>query len=108
MQQCSDGDTVTVTFPWHGNTMTSDLTPACGHDLTVGMPVIIYVASNSPSDVGPDANWILNPDTHNPLAAIGPNGKRSFIAWLGVVALGTAVGWYGAAYQAKRRTRTAP
>jgi len=106
-QQCSNGDTVSVSFPWQGKTITADDSPACGQDLSVGMPVTLYVASNNPSDIGPDANWILNPDTHNPFAAIGPNGMRSFIAWLGLAPLSAAVAWYVAAYQAKRRANTA-
>jgi hypothetical protein len=106
-QQCSNGDTVSVSFPWHGKTMNADVSPACGQDLSVGMPVTIYVASNNPSNIGPDANWILNPDTHNPFAAIGPNGLRSFIAWLGLAPLSAALAWYVTAHQARRRAKTA-
>lgn len=66
----------------------------------------MYVQSNEPTTVGPDANWILNPDTHDPLDFIGPNGLRRFLVALGVLSVALALTWYIADRQRRRRITT--
>jgi hypothetical protein len=66
-QERSDGASLPVSFSWHGATVTEDQqSPACRGGVAKGASVAVYVASNDPSNMGPDANWILNPDTHDP------------------------------------------
>ena len=101
---CSAGKFLVVSFQWHGEATThSDYAPDCGHDYLSGDPVTLYVASNDPTNIGPSADWILNPDTHDPFDFIGPNGLRGFIAMLGTVTLLAALVWYLASH--RRRTR---
>jgi hypothetical protein len=105
-RDCSAGKVLLVSFLWHGVTVTeSDDSPSCGHDVVTGVPLTLYVASNDQTNVGPNANWILNPDTHDPFDFIGPNGLRSFIVTLGALPLIGALIWYLVSYQARRRSQ---
>jgi hypothetical protein len=45
----------------------------------------VWIGSDGPNDVGPDANWIVNPDTHNPFAVAGPNDARTFLLFIGSI-----------------------
>src|SRR5689334_2572583 len=75
--RCSSASGVPVTFLWHDTVVTAQLqSPNCAHGITAGKVLTVYVQSDEPTTVGPDANWILNPDTHDPFDFIGPNGLR--------------------------------
>jgi len=103
-KDCSAGKTLLVSFSWHGGNMTQpDAAPDCARDHRPGDPITVYIASNDPSNIGPDANWILNPDTHDPFDFIAPNGLRGFIAMLSAIPLVAALVWYMAAYRTHRR-----
>jgi hypothetical protein len=107
-QECADGMPLNVSFPWHGATLTeTDPSSTCRNGVAVGDPVTVYVQSNEPTNVGPDANWILHPDTHNPFDFIGPNDFRSFIATMGLLPLGAAFFLYLDEFRARRRATTA-
>jgi hypothetical protein len=107
-QECADGMPLNVSFPWHGTMLTeTGPSPACRNGVAVGDPVTVYVQSNEPMNVGPDANWILHADTHNPFDFIGPNGFRSFIAAMGLLPLGAAFFLYLDEFRARRRATTA-
>jgi hypothetical protein len=92
---CVAGDDLAVSFVWHGRMVTARDAPNCDRSYSVGDAMTVYVASNDPSIVGLDANWILHPDTHDSFDFIGPNGLRSFLASLGVFALAGAAVWFG-------------
>jgi len=104
-QDCSSGASLSVQFRWHGSAVSAqEQSPTCGSGgVMKGESVVVYVASNEPSNVGPDANWILNPDTHDPFEFIGPNGLRGFLTALGVLAIGTAVVLHVGERRARRR-----
>lgn len=101
--QCFAGDDLTVSFLWHGRTVTARDAPSCERAYSVGDTMTAYVASNDASNVGRDANWILHPDTHDPFDFIGPNGLRSFVTTIGVFALAGAAIWFGMERRARRR-----
>jgi hypothetical protein len=106
-QECADGMPLNVSFPWHGTTLTeTDPSSTCRNGVAVGDPVTVYVQSNQPTNVGPDANWILHPDT-SPFDFIGPNDFRSFIATMGLLPLGAAFFLYLDEFRARRRATTA-
>jgi hypothetical protein len=101
--QCLAGDDLVVSFVWHGAMVTAWDAPNCDRAYSVGDAMTVYVASNDPSNVGPGANWILHPDTHDPFDFIGPNGLRSFVATLAVFALAIAAVWFSVGRRARRR-----
>ncbi len=109
--ECDHGTPLTVTFAWHGGYTTQyDYSLDCGRADHVGDPVTIYVASNDPSNIGPDANWILNPDTHDPFDVAGPGGNpvRDLATIVGSVALGAGLAWTLIEYPGRRRSRGIP
>ncbi len=107
-QECADGIRLNVSFPWHGTTLTeTDPSPTCRNGVAVGDPVTVYVQSNEPANVGPDANWILHPDTHDPFDVIGPNEFRGFVAMMGLLPLGAAFFLYLDEFRVRRRATTA-
>ena len=64
---CSHGAPLQISVPWHGRiAVVSDDAPSCGRAYVAGDDVAVYVGSDSPSDVGPTAQWILEPDSHDP------------------------------------------
>ena len=104
---CEEGANLPVSFSWHGKTVSeSEQLPHCPTGIPQGASVVVYVASNDPSNVGPNANWILNPDTHDPFDFIGPNGLRGFVATVGGLVLGAALISLLAAGRARRRSST--
>jgi hypothetical protein len=81
---CNNGDELLVSISWHGQAVrTSDPGPSCATEYLPGQRLTVYVGSDSPGDVGPDPNWILNPDTHDPFAVFGPNDEREFLVLVG-------------------------
>ena len=83
---CNDGGTLIVAFDWHGSPTTQiDYAPDCSRDYHLGDQLTVYAASNDPSNLGPTADWIRNPDEHDPFDFIGPNGLPGFIGTIGVV-----------------------
>lgn len=105
--ECAAGKGLPVSFTWDGTRVTeTDYAPNCDHDVVTGALVIVYAASNDPTDLGPNANWILHPDAHDPFDFIGPNGLRGVVATLGVVLLVGALIWVLAERRARRRIAT--
>jgi hypothetical protein len=88
---CDKGHPLVINIVWHGRSVrTENDGPNCGADYLRGQRLTVYVGSDSPSDVGPDANWILNPDTHDPFAFLGgPNDIRgSLYSFGGILLIG--------------------
>lgn len=101
-----------VRFPWHGHAVSEDdESQPCNRDYRPGDHLAIYVASNDPSDPGNDANWVLDPSSHDPFDFIPPNGAAIDLGLLGAFLLlcGTvkpALDWRRAARQ--RAARNTP
>jgi hypothetical protein len=78
VKECSAGQTLDINLMWHGQVVSvSDPDPDCRQPYEPGEQLALYVGSDSPSDVGPSAAWILQPDTHDPFDFIGPTQIRS-------------------------------
>jgi hypothetical protein len=81
---CENGSYLKIAFLWHGRTVTEDdQSRPCPHDYLPGGHLVVYVASNSPTDPGADPQWVLDPSTHNPFDFIGPNGLPTMIELFG-------------------------
>lgn len=85
---CSAGHQLDVTFRWADRLVNAANSPDCARDYVAGDRIKIFVASDDATDVGPTADWILDPSTQDPFDFIGPNGLPGFAATSGVVAIG--------------------
>jgi hypothetical protein len=99
---------LTVRFAWHGRPVTEgDGLQPCNHAYRAGEQIVIYVASNEPSDTGNTAQSILNP-TGVGFQDIGPNDDPSLLQGLGLVlGLGGAIALV-LDWRRRRRGKAAP
>lgn len=96
---CDRGRALKLRLRWHGKPVTAAyLDPPCNHSYRPGDLVNVFVASNDVENVGPDADWIMHPDEHDPFEFLGPNDLRPFVIVVGSVAafLTVALGGFGA------------
>ena len=105
---CNRGQPLVITIEWRGRPVrTEDDGPACNGDYLPGQRLTVYVGSDGPFDVGPDANWILNPDTHDPFEFLGgPNDIHGSLYFWGVILLTGGVSIGSAVALWARRNRT--
>lgn len=91
---CSHGNPLQISVPWHGRiAVVSDDAPSCGQTYVAGDHVAVYVGSDSPSDVGPTAQWILEPDSHDPFT-IGDGNVQDIATGFGFwILVAGAVTW---------------
>lgn len=83
-QDCSKGHPLEIAIAWHGQTVrVEDDGPSCDISYRPGQDLTVWSGSDGPNDIGPDANWILNPDTHDPFAVFGPNSATDFLFFVG-------------------------
>ena len=86
LQDCGNGHPLEIALMWHGQKVrTDDDGPSCEASYLPGQILTVWIGSDSPNDVGPDVNWILNPDTHDPFAVAGPNDAGDFLFVVGLV-----------------------
>jgi hypothetical protein len=92
VQQCQAGKPLDVTVPWKGSTVpVKYYNDPCTRPYSTGDEVLVFAGSDSPDDLGPAETWLLEPDTHNPFAIIGPTYVRSTLITYGVMTLGPGV-----------------
>ena len=91
---CLHGSPLQISVPWHGRiAVVSDDAPSCGQEYVAGDQVVAYVGSDSPSDVGPTAQWILEPDSHDPFT-IGDGNVQDIATGFGFwILVAGAVTW---------------
>lgn len=85
---CVAHGTVQLSFPWHGRTVrgVQVLSRPCDQ-YRLGDEVVVYVASNDPSDREIKPSAITDPSTVDPFAVVGPNDVNGFLGLFGVGSL---------------------
>jgi hypothetical protein len=88
VKQCQAGHPLDVTVPWKGSPVSVKYyDDPCSRPYLPGDELQLFAGSDSPADLGPTQTWLLEPDTHNPFAIIGPTQVRSTLITFGVFAL---------------------
>ena len=93
--QCNAGHTLPVSFVWNGSpTSRHDDAPDCKRSYRAGDQFVAYVDSTDPWNIGPTADWILNPDEHDPFDFLGNSSPRDLAVGIGTWLVIAACGWW--------------
>jgi hypothetical protein len=88
VRQCQRGQPLDIVYPWHGSSVSVKYyNEPCTRRYSAGDELQLFAGSDSPADLGPTQTWLLEPDTHDPFAIIGPTQVRSTLITFGLFAL---------------------
>jgi hypothetical protein len=89
VEQCDAGQPLDVTVPWKGSPLPVQYyNDPCSRPYATGDEVQLFAGSDNPADFGPTKAWLLEPDTHDPFAVVGPTEERPSIIIGGALLLG--------------------